>query len=286
MKNIFLRLLIVIVGVAAGFAVLIFAIYSMAWFAFVKQAQRMIDYAWSNMTETGYTISGEKPEFRGYPFPPHLEFSGKITNQYGLSIDIPEMEYVGFPASTQVQFFDFPKGFKLVAPFLSRPLVIDGLSAQIRIPAQLPLSARPDDLREWPKQENPFRIERLVARSGMIIVDGDGTIGLSETLQLDGMLNTRVQGMNLLFDQMAMEGNFPKKDMDAAKGFLEMLSKNDPDTGQKYFETTLRIQDRGAFFGPLRIATIPELKWGEAPTSPKREKPPLETGFDSDPAHK
>lgn len=243
------------VGVAMFFIIL-FVVYSFGWFAVTKQVEAYINKI--NQQKI-ITITGDLPHFIGYPSVPTTNFSGTLTHKSGLLIDVPTMLYRGFPATGQIQTLEAPEGLKISADFLERNLNFDYAYLQMRLPKFFPVSEQIEDIRSWQKSNDPITITQIVLKSGQIYARGDGTLSLDENLQLIANIDVRVVGMDILFDEMAKEQG--EKSIIIARNFFNMMSKIDEKTGEKYFETTLKIEKQGVYFGPMRISGLPKLVW-------------------------
>lgn len=240
--------------------ILVFAIYSMAWFALTKRAEVIVATLW---TDKDFTMTGQPPAFHGYPLPPETHFSGSMTHLSGLSIQIPDLYYFGYPAPHQIQFFEAKNGLSFTAPFLNTPLTLDYLAIQIRPPYRFPTTHRYDDVKAWQENNTPIVIPFLSLKAGTLSATGSGTVGLDAHLQITADMTARVMGMEDFLDTLATEHG--EKTIAMARNFLTMLSKTDPTTGSRFFETTFKIQNRGIFLGPMRIAELPEMTWDGAP---------------------
>lgn len=252
-KKSFLKTIFLFLGFAFG---IVFLIYTMAWFSFTKRAELYISQF---LASPSITTTSEHPKFSGYPLVPKAEFKGELKHQSGLVINTPIITYSGFPAQKQVQSFEAPQGIKISSSYLDRDLNFDYAYLQIRMPSHAPASDRKEDVLAWQKSDTPFIIQQIVLNGGNIYAHGSGYISLDENLQIVANIDARVVGMDFLFDEMEKEQG--KKTLAIARNFFNMMSKVDEKTGEKYFETTLKIQNRGIYFGPMRISGLPELKW-------------------------
>jgi hypothetical protein len=253
------KLLRIIKGLCIAAVVIsavVFIIYSFGWFAVTKQIEAHIN---SINKQKLITITGELPRFGGYPLVPKANFSGTISHESSLVIGTPNILYSGFPTVGQIQTLEAPNGLKISADFLERNLNFDYAYLQLRIPNSLPMSGEIEDIRHWQRSNSQFIINQIVLKSGQIYARGDGTLSLDENLQLAANINARVVGMDIMFDEMAKEQG--EKSVILARNFFNMMSKIDEKTGEKYFETTLKIEKQGVYFGPMRISGLPKLIW-------------------------
>lgn len=234
----------------------LFSIYSLAWYSFTKRTEAYLNAIWQD--KENFTITGEQPRFSGYPLVPTAKFSGTFEQVAGIKIDTPELIFTGFPVPHQIQIFDAPQGLKISSPYLERDLNFDYAYLQFVAP-RIPASDKRDDVAAWQKGGHQMIIQNVVLKSGNIYARGSGTLGLDDDLQLTADINARVIGMDTLLDTIAQDKG--EKTIAIARNLLNMMTQIDPKTGEKYFETTLKIQKRGLYFGPMRISGLPELKW-------------------------
>jgi hypothetical protein len=237
-------------------SILIFGIYSLAWFAVTQQISAYINHI---VQHKELIVTGDIPHFTSYPSVPEASFSGTIEHKSGLQISSPELNYRGFPTLGQVQTLEALKGLKISANFLERDLNFDYAFLQLRLPNRLPASNKKQDVQEWQKLNSPIKIYQIILKTGNIYARGDGTVFLDEDLQISADINARVVGLDIFLDEL--EKTQGSKSIALARNFYNMMSAVDEKTGEKYFETTLKIQKQGIFFGPMRISGLPKLVW-------------------------
>lgn len=239
-------------------AVVIFLIYSIAWYTFAKRAEIYMDAIWQDKT---LTIAGEKPHYTGYPIIPKAQFSGSIEQQDGFKFSTPEIILTGYPAVRQIQMIEAPKGLRISSNYLEQDLNLDYGFIQFVVPASIPYSDKKIDMETWQKSDDPIIVQQIILKAGSVYARGSGTISLDENLQLSADITARIMGMDSLLDNIAKEKG--EKTVGIARSYLNMMTQLDEKTGEKYFETSLKIQKRAIYFGPMRIAGLPELKWKE-----------------------
>lgn len=259
MKHKLWRLVKGLIQICICIVCIMFIIYTLAWVAFTKRAEAYISAAISH--HPSLEITGNTPQFKGYPYPPEAHFSGTIKHPSGLVLDIPDLYYFGFPVLHQLQYIEFKNGLSLTAPFLDRDLNLDYAAIQIILPYHFPVNAKQENIIAWQKSNDPIYIPNLAITAGKISATGSGTISLDENLQIKADINAHITGMDTLLDEL--EETHGKKNVAIARGFLNMMTQIDPETGKQYFETTLKIQNRAIYFGPMRLSGLPEIKWGE-----------------------
>jgi hypothetical protein len=256
MKNKFFKLvkgfcLVILLAVT-----IVFAIYTAAWFAFTKRAEAYMNLVWANKE---FTITGERPSFTGFPLPPEARFSGSFAQKKGFTLITPDLYYSGFPVIGQLQYIEPVQGLKISSIYLDQDIQLDYAAMQIRIPLSFPSDMKRESVSAWQETNAPFTIPKIVLKAGEISAIGSGTVSLDENLQIKADIDARVIGMEKLLDDMEEKNG--KRNIAIARNMLNMLIKTDELTGQTYFETTIKIQNRGLYFGPLRITGLPEIKW-------------------------
>lgn len=244
-------------GIISAILLLVaFLIYTAAWFAMTKRTQTYINAVWNH---ADFKIEGTKPQLTGYPLEPTAHFAGVFEHKSGFKLTTPQLNYAGFSAPHQLQYLEAPEGIFITAPFLDQNIKIDYAMIKIRVPRHFPSSLRKDDITAWQESDDPFVIPHLVLNTGKISATGSGTMTLDKNLQLNGEIDARIMGMDALLDEIASGQG--QKTITMAKGFLNMMTEVDPTTGDKYFQTKIRIQNNSIFVGPLRITGLPQLTW-------------------------
>ena len=255
--------------VLASLAVLLFAAYSAFWWTVSSQISRQIDTLWISMGAGGATTTAEKPEPYGFPAPPTITFKGTVTEANGTIWNFPDLTYRGFPLPGFMMALETPQGFSIQGPMFPHPIEISEASLFVLLPHDLPGSMNSETLRVWQEKGGTIPIEYLLIKSGELNVLGQGFFALDEQLQLAGTVNARITGMESLMATLTEKGVLKGEGAVMAQSFLQMLTKVDPVTQQKFFDTQIKIQKRGVFLGPLRIGYMPEIVWDAAPTQPE-----------------
>lgn len=254
--------------------------YTAMWFLVSRNVDRHIAAFWQSLPyQTEFRITGVQPQVTGFPAPPQIIFSGTVELKSGLIIKSDEFRIVGFPLSGLTLYADFPKGLDIIHPLSKQGVRIDNAAANISLPMHPPVTSTYEAAKAWQKLDDPLVINGYEIKMGEVMVQGNGLIGLDEKLQPDVRIQGRVQGMDALFERLSENGIVKKKDMDIARSFLGMVSAEDPQTGQKYFDTGFYIQHRSVFIGPMRIYEVPEIVWPGTPVgvmTGRQSKPPVQ----------
>ena len=248
-----------------------------AYFVFWKQLEthinQQIDTLWADAQASGVVITGEKPQMSGFPGLPTIKFQGTITDATGLMMMCPEITYTGFPVPGSRMKLDLPAGMTITGYGLPEPVTITEAHVYIMLPYNLPLGVEAKHMQAWQASGGAIPIESLHLKTDILTVDGQGTIGLDEKLQLAGTITTKIIGMDALLADLAERKVIQGKSAVMAQSMIQMLIQNDPVTGEPFFQTALRIQNRGVFLGPLRVASLPELLWNTDSQPVRRQLP-------------
>lgn len=254
--------------------------YTAMWFLVSRNVDRYIAAFWQNLPyQTEFHITGVQPQVTGFPAPPQISFAGALELKSGLIIKSDEFRIVGFPLSGLTLYADFPQGLDIIHPLSKQGVRIDNAAANISLPMHPPVSGTYAAAKAWQKLDDPIIINGYEIKMGEVTIQGNGLIALDEKLQPDVRIQGRVHGMDALFERLSENGIVKKKDMDIARSFLGMVSAEDPQTGQKYFDTGVYIQHRSLFIGPMRIYEVPEIIWPGTPVdvmTGRQSKPPVE----------
>jgi hypothetical protein len=248
------------VGIALSLIiVLFFCIYSIAWFTITKKIELAVGSLWSNPT---FEMTGTKPGYTGYPMIPSTSFSGILKHDSGLMFKTDLMTLNGFPAPNQIQMLETKTGFTIAANFLERELKAEYAYLQFRTPKYFPANTEKQNMLNWQKATEPIEVQKIIIKAGHLAADGSGTIGFDENLQLTANIEARVTGIEAMFTELEKEQG--EKTIAVARSFYNMLSKTNEVTGEKYFDTTLKIQNNALFFGPMRLTSLPKIDWEDA----------------------
>ena len=208
-----------------------------------------------------------------FPFPPTVSFQGTVTDPTKTVWTIPNAVYRGFPVQGFPMKLDMPAGLTISGPAFPQPVVLTEVQLGIQLPFNLPRSFNAGDLKVWQATGEHISIKKLHVKSDMLTIDGQGFVGLDDKLQLSGLITSRVAGLDALLADLTEKGIIKGKSAVMAQSFLQMLIQRDPVTGETFFVTGIRIQNRGVFLGPLRVASLPEPPWNDGHRPVRRRLP-------------
>ncbi len=251
-KTLYVLLALLILGVVG---------YYVVWFKLATELDRQVDSAWQETQASGATIVGIKPKVAGFPFSPTVTFSGTITEKNGTGWSLPKITFRGFPLPGFAQHLEAPQGLEIAGPLFPRPIQLDEAFLTIRLPLNLPTAFNETSVRAWQQANGEMPVERISFKAKELSVSGQGVLSLDDKLQPSGQIMTRVVGMDALLADLTEQGVMKGQSAIMAQSFLQMINQKDPQTGEVYFETPIRIQNRGVFLGPMRVGNLPEIVW-------------------------
>jgi len=247
-------------------------LYTSAWFAITKRADAYIALIWAS---PDFTFSSSPPTLSGFPLAPEFDYSGIIQDRNGFRLELPNLYYSGFPLNGQQQYLEAKNGLTLSAPFLENIIHIDYAAMQFRVPYHVPARFHAEDLEKWRDRNEPLQITKFVIQYKKASILGMGNLTLDDNLQIKGDFAIRLLGGEDILNEMG--NKMSSQNLAMIQSFYNALSQYDEETKTRYFETTLRVQNNGVYFGPLRIATLPRISWeGQKVIVPRRVAPELQ----------
>lgn len=249
------------ISLISVFIILAFAAYGAFWFYVAGQVTKTLDDIWANQQEYGIIIAGDQPTASGFPAPPKFVFSGSITDRNGVIYAAPQFIFQGFPVETQAVTLSAPKGLDLSGPVFKTPVHIDTLLLKLRIPRNFPARFDHPTLAQWRTMGGTLPIEKIQVTRDTLKLDGEGFLNLDENLQLLGLINVKLSGLDDLLNEMTRNGSLGEKQALMGQSLINLMSHKDETTGETAVNTRLTIQEGGIFIGPFRAASFPQWKW-------------------------
>ncbi len=236
-------------------------LYFVVWIKLASALSHQVDSAWESAEISGARIVGQKPLVKGFPFTPVVSFSGSITETNGTQWSFQKIEFKGFPLPGFSQHLEVPQGLEISGPMFPRSIQLDEAYLTIKLPLNLPTTYTETSMRAWQQANGEMPVERLSFKAKELSVNGQGVLNLDDKLQPSGQIMTRVVGMDALLADLTEQGILKGQSAIMAQSFLQLINQKDPQTGEVYFETPVRIQNRGIFLGPMRVGNLPEIVW-------------------------
>jgi hypothetical protein len=110
-------------------------------------------------------------------------------------------------------------------------------------------------LRDWSDLAgSSFDLQRVVARSQDIYLEGKGRLALDSDGQLQGKLALMIENLDLLLEQLMVTGVLSKDETEAGSSLLSFLGGEN-----RRVKLDLKIEHGVVYLGPFKLARIPPL---------------------------
>ena len=259
MKKFFSRLIsfLSIVIIAA------FAAYTAFWFYVAGQLNNTATDIWTHQDKYSIKIVGEQPRAQGFPAPPKLIFNGSVTDKNGNTYSSPSFALQGFPIQTQALRITADQGLNFSGPVFKKEVNLDSFDLQVRIPYGFPSRINRQSLQVWQKAGGTIPVERLDITRSTLHLAGDGYVTVDESLQPAGALSAELTGLDDLIVELVQDGTIGKQQAMLAQAFVNLLSQQNNKDGKQALVSGVRIENGNVFFGPIKVATLPQWTWEE-----------------------
>ncbi len=234
--------------------------YTAFWFYLRVQIETGLAALFAQAETTDVRILGNIPPVTGFPLPPRMVFSGAIASSK-YAFEIPVMEIRGYFLPGTRLHISLPLGMKINGALDPEVYFLHEGEASVRIPLRLPRSIRESDVRSWQAAGHSIDITHIRGQWSDLRFEGKGWIGLSGTLQPQGVLESRVMGHNELLRRLTADGHVPQEKGMMAGAAFGLLSRRDAATGELYMDSTLSLRDGQLMIGPVRIAALAPVFW-------------------------
>ncbi|MGQ9369920.1 DUF2125 domain-containing protein [Azospirillum sp. ST 5-10] len=136
--------------------------------------------------------------------------------------------------------------------------VIERAQADLRVQGPLP-RPEPASLTAWSRAGGTVELDRLALDWGPLKVAANGTLALDRDLQPQAAMTAEVRGAQEVL--AAVRDVIGDSQVRMAQLILGMLSRPAADTGEPVVAAPVTIQDRALFVGPLKVASLPAIRW-------------------------
>jgi len=118
------------------------------------------------------------------------------------------------------------------------------------------LTGKPLDwLRIWKANDGEARIAELSATSGPVKIKGSGKFNLDDLGRAQGVLNTKMTGLDSFVKELVSGGRIRKQDAELGLAAINLLGN----AGGGGVKIALRAQKGNVYFGPFQIAVLKPL---------------------------
>jgi hypothetical protein len=237
--------------------------YMAFWYVMADRIAKEINYQYYEAAAQGITITGGLPRVTGFPRAHKIIFSGSLQKE-NWTLNIPQLEITGFLLPGQTIVIEMPKGASLSGIETPYPdlwslsyIYIEGV-----IPEDLPYAATVEALRAWRALDGAIRLEKFRINKDSLRLSGTSNVHLDNNLQPEGEFNVRIEGHMAFLSYLQSRGLLENKEALITATVFTGLSKQDPETGERYLETPITLQNRKLLLGPLELFDLPQFRWG------------------------
>lgn len=195
-----------------------------------------------------------------YPFVPEINFSGRISAN-GYTAEVPLLLVHSLFLVEKPLLLEAPRGLSILEPADTALLSLDKMHIDILIPASLPPAMTHEAMEAWKKTGNTVKIQNIAIEKGALKLEGSGVFMLDDSLQPAGEIDIRTTGHMEFLQWLRQEKYIETKEALLSGAVLAGLSRIDPDTNETIMDTSLTLQNRTLFAGPLRLAVLPQAQW-------------------------
>ncbi len=134
---------------------------------------------------------------------------------------------------------------------------LDDSNVRIKLSnAPYQLRGKPLDwLKIWKANEGEAKITELSATSGPVELKGSGTFTLDNLGRAQGVLNTKMTGLDSILKELVANGRIRQKDAELGLAAINLLGN----AGAGSVKVALRAQKGFVYFGPFKIAVLKPL---------------------------
>ncbi len=242
------------------------SIFIICWIAYAEYMRNQTQILFQETQLQGWNVSGAALKVSGFPGPHHLRWSGKIWRDSTI-IRIPVVTLTGWPVPRSFFTLEAPYGFDVLESG-EQILKTTLFRIKMEVPSDVPLKIDPEGMKGWQQRNGKINIAELSFDAGGVLAKGQGFFNLDNSLQPTGRLDFNLSNPERLLEIVhARTGdNFIYS---LSKTFVESARKKD-ELGVDYVPMTVQIINRTVYLGPIRIAKLDLVTWGEQgnPLSP------------------
>ena len=151
-----------------------------------------------------------------------------------------------------------PRGLSL--PFGNR---VGAISLKASLMGHIPAGRLPDSLAAWRDSGGTVEVHQFAVTYGPLSGRVTGTLALDAALQPIGALTAKLGGFFAAIDGLRKAGLVGARQAVMAKVILGVFAKRPPGGGAATLNAPLTIQDRRLYVGPVDLAEVPAIRWGD-----------------------
>jgi hypothetical protein len=213
----------------------------------------------STRAENKVFFNGFKPEVSGYPGQFKIVYAGSIIFDDQVFVT-PHLEIKSFFLKNHPVSISLPRGGYMQDDDQGL-YAIGRLYLELIMPRSWPEEYAADELTKWRAENDPLKLNQFILQKEMVSIEGKGTAYLDENLQPITEISATIKGAMAFIKWLKEKDMIENKQAMVSGLLLSGLTKENHETGQKYIDVNIRIENRTVFLGPLQLVSLPEIHW-------------------------
>jgi hypothetical protein len=202
---------------------------------------------------------GSKPDISGFPKLHHFSYSGSIFyEQYELLI--PMIKAKGYIFNKPL-VINFPNGLVINGTQMPALYSLDRLFFITTLPKEIPEHLHPSDLTLWQEQGHKIHFDDILLLKNNLTISGTGNVSLDKNLQPLATFTLTLSGADIFAEWLEELDVISSVEENIFQALYQSMKKKNPDTGEEEMTIELEIKNQMLFFGPLQVASLPEIEW-------------------------
>lgn len=236
-------------------------LYSGAWgYMAYKMGEIITQYYTIDGPAKGIAFYGEAPRISGFPFSPIITYKDGLEKDNVL-IYFDTLTLSGFPIPTRSMTLEINGDISLVDKNTDIKIDADRFMVKFIVPKSLPASARKSDIANWQKDVGTLTLLDALFATKTVNIEGAGTFGLDDNLQITTDLKTKTFGYDALISFFVETGDINPFVGALTISGLNALAVDDPLTNKKYVELDIIINKSQIYLGPLTLGRAAQIVW-------------------------
>ncbi len=246
--------------IVAGLLLSLSLSYIGGWYWMAHTIKKEIGSFYERAHEQGIIIEGDIPEVKGFPKEPVIIFRGTIKKDKR-SFAIPLLKITGIPLPGRKIHVDLPEGLLPEGAFNNEILSIDSLTFTGLVPHDFPQTMTVENLREWRDSGEGITVQNLLIHKKSLQLQGNAHFNFDDNLQPAGHLQMKIKGHMSFLGFLEQQNIIKTKETLLIGTIMASLSQQDPESGERYIDTEITLQNRKLLLGPWNILTLPTIIW-------------------------
>ncbi len=201
----------------------------------------------------------------GFPGPVIIEGRVSATRLWAgapQKIIVPAFTLRGFPMAFMDATLSLPQGLYVEGTVDREVFSLDSLELTGPLPLDLPQKWDDASVTGWRDAGGHLTVNHFAFAKGTLNGEGAGTFKLDDKLQPAGIVNVRLNGHIDYLNFLVSKGLVAPRDAMLISTILGGLSSPDEETGTQTMDVGVSLQNRTLYAGPLAVARLPQVYWG------------------------